>query len=345
MRNAIFTYGRFQPPHIQHRQLFNQLLDKSIELDAKPFIFTSQKSNKFWNDVKKKSYLNDKLYRKMQLNETFCSFSKNENPIKIKDKLKYLKKIVDSYNNEIHLVDVVKEKVYDPFSAVRWLRAKNFEKIYFYVGLDRAANFINAFNKSPDIEVIWGDRDDNAPSGTSTRELALKNRFEHFKSVIDKNNTFFSDDDIHEIIQNIKDGTKVNNDDLIWMDYNNPDVCKNNKFKSPISWGKDWRRRKTYNTRLKKKKANKEIKEAQRKEKKIQREEESYAGLSNDAFTKAFENLKIGGRRRKKKTRKKRKTRRKWSRKYKKSIDCNNPKGFSQKQYCKYGRRKTRRKR
>ena len=29
----------------------------------------------------------------------------------------------------------------------------------------------------------------------------------------------------------------------------------------------------------------------------------------------------------------------KWSIKYKKSINCNRPKGFSQKQYCKYGRR------
>lgn len=28
----------------------------------------------------------------------------------------------------------------------------------------------------------------------------------------------------------------------------------------------------------------------------------------------------------------------KWSRKYKKSINCKKPKGFSQKQYCKYGR-------
>ena len=33
-----------------------------------------------------------------------------------------------------------------------------------------------------------------------------------------------------------------------------------------------------------------------------------------------------------------RKTQRKWSNKYKKSIHCNRPKGFSQKQYCKYGR-------
>ena len=29
---------------------------------------------------------------------------------------------------------------------------------------------------------------------------------------------------------------------------------------------------------------------------------------------------------------------RKWSIKYKKSINCRRPKGFSQKQYCKYGR-------
>lgn len=32
---------------------------------------------------------------------------------------------------------------------------------------------------------------------------------------------------------------------------------------------------------------------------------------------------------------------RKWSLKYKKSINCNRPRGFSQKQHCKYGRRKT----
>lgn len=35
----------------------------------------------------------------------------------------------------------------------------------------------------------------------------------------------------------------------------------------------------------------------------------------------------------------------KWSQKYKKSINCKRPSGFSQKQYCKYGRKKTMRKR
>ena len=30
----------------------------------------------------------------------------------------------------------------------------------------------------------------------------------------------------------------------------------------------------------------------------------------------------------------------KWSLKYKRSINCRRPRGFSQKQYCKYGRKK-----
>ena len=30
--------------------------------------------------------------------------------------------------------------------------------------------------------------------------------------------------------------------------------------------------------------------------------------------------------------------RRRWSMKYKKSINCKRPKGFSQRQHCKYGR-------
>lgn len=36
---------------------------------------------------------------------------------------------------------------------------------------------------------------------------------------------------------------------------------------------------------------------------------------------------------------------RRWSTKYKKSINCRRPKGFSQKQYCKYGRKKQTRRR
>jgi hypothetical protein len=44
---------------------------------------------------------------------------------------------------------------------------------------------------------------------------------------------------------------------------------------------------------------------------------------------------KHGGKRKTKKIR----GGKKWSKKYKKSINCKRPRGFSQRQYCKYGRK------
>jgi hypothetical protein len=55
---------------------------------------------------------------------------------------------------------------------------------------------------------------------------------------------------------------------------------------------------------------------------------------------KKVQNKFQGGHKLKTKTRKLKRGGRKWSAKYKKSINCRRPRGFSQKQYCKYGRRK-----
>ena len=48
-----------------------------------------------------------------------------------------------------------------------------------------------------------------------------------------------------------------------------------------------------------------------------------------------------GGKRRhvRRRTKKRSKKRGKWSKKYKKSINCKRPRGYSQKQYCKYGKK------
>jgi len=45
-----------------------------------------------------------------------------------------------------------------------------------------------------------------------------------------------------------------------------------------------------------------------------------------EEFSESYNEPRAGGKKR-------------WSVKYKKSIDCNNPKGFSQKQYCKRKRK------
>ena len=64
-------------------------------------------------------------------------------------------------------------------------------------------------------------------------------------------------------------------------------------------------------------------------------EDKTNISSENSAFN-PFKSVKGGTRRRKK---------RRWSNKYKKSINCRRPKGFSQKQYCKYGRKKQTRRR
>ena len=38
---------------------------------------------------------------------------------------------------------------------------------------------------------------------------------------------------------------------------------------------------------------------------------------------------------------KNKKSKKRWSLKYKRSIDCKRPRGFSQRQYCNYGRKKS----
>ena len=43
-------------------------------------------------------------------------------------------------------------------------------------------------------------------------------------------------------------------------------------------------------------------------------------------------------------TKKNKRLKKKWSLKYKKSINCKRPRGFSQRQYCNYGRKKSYRK-
>ncbi len=42
-----------------------------------------------------------------------------------------------------------------------------------------------------------------------------------------------------------------------------------------------------------------------------------------------------------KKNKRSKKTKNGWSLKYKKSINCKRPRGFSQRQYCNYGRKKS----
>ena len=62
--------------------------------------------------------------------------------------------------------------------------------------------------------------------------------------------------------------------------------------------------------------------------------------VSYISLTRMFSNNVQNGGKFNKPNKKTRKTRKMWSLNYKKSINCKRPRGFSQRQYCKYGRKK-----
>ena len=68
--------------------------------------------------------------------------------------------------------------------------------------------------------------------------------------------------------------------------------------------------------------------QAQKTKEKLKKKGNEFGNMAS-TFMNSMKNMKKGGR--------------KWSIKYKRSINCKRPKGFSQKQHCKYGRRKSRR--
>jgi hypothetical protein len=68
-----------------------------------------------------------------------------------------------------------------------------------------------------------------------------------------------------------------------------------------------------------------------------EREVDPFVDWINTSLKENSESNKVGGRKTKRRKTHKRSG---WTKKYKKSINCKRPKGFSQKQYCKYGRKK-----
>jgi hypothetical protein len=75
--------------------------------------------------------------------------------------------------------------------------------------------------------------------------------------------------------------------------------------------------------------------------KKKDRSSESFEEWIESKLTKSPSSSQKGGSTRKRRTTKKYRGG-KWSMKYKRSINCRRPKGFSQRQHCKYGRKKMR---
>ena len=189
MRSVVFTFGRFNPPTTGHMKLIEKIVKvaKQNSADYRIFLSRSQDSKK--------------------------------NPLKLKDKVKYLKLSAPKYKSAIR-----SEEVINVFDILVNLHEAGYEKVIMVVGSDRVSEFKNILNKYnkraarhgfyefKEIEVVSaGERDPDADdvsgmSASKLRALASENNFEEFKLGVSPN---LSDRDAKGLFDALRSGMQI----------------------------------------------------------------------------------------------------------------------------------------
>ena len=248
---AVWTYGRFQPPHIAHDKLIDTLVDVADYLpmeNVDAYVFTSQSSNKYNQDHEgneMRKYIRTKQYTEMDGTHgsdkaaaqyhtepgkgDFSKHKFNENPLKIEYKLKLLRKLhgkkyTNTINNKPFVVNVYKEGIYTPYDALEHLNKLGYNKLFFVIGKDREKDFERMIQVGSDagitIYLVVNDRLESQVSGTKVRNYALADDFDRVKSSIlhGENDVRLKDEDIKTLIKNIQDNTFVDDNILKKVD-------------------------------------------------------------------------------------------------------------------------------
>ena len=189
MRSVVFTFGRFNPPTTGHMKLIEKIVKvaKQNSADYRIFLSRSQDSKK--------------------------------NPLKLKDKVKYLKLSAPKYKGAIR-----SEEIVNVFDILVNLHEAGYEKVIMVVGSDRVSEFKNILNKYnkkaarhgfydfKEIEVVSaGERDPDADdvsgmSASKLRALASENNFEEFKLGVSPN---LSDRDAKGLFDDLRSGMQI----------------------------------------------------------------------------------------------------------------------------------------
>lgn len=250
---AVFTYGRFQPPHVKHGELIKTVIDKAEEVGGTPFIFTSQKHNDFENPEKAIKYMKSKAYKNWSSSgfnpELFKSTPLNENPLKPEYKIILLEYMYgDLFQNYEKPCCIVEDRVTNPFSAMYYLIEKGFNKLIMIVGKDREEGFRKTFEKYENVEIHGIQRPEKSYSGTQLRKMAISGDKEALNEAMGNK---LNKEQLNNLMQEINSGVLIQ--DEIMSTLSKP------KTKTLKSKSKTIRRR-NYGGKNKKYKTKKKIK-------------------------------------------------------------------------------------
>jgi nicotinic acid mononucleotide adenylyltransferase len=176
---AFFTFGRFNPPHIGHEALIDEV-KRLAAMEGKPyFIILSASCNKGWESCKK--------FKKQRAESTFTSCKENENPLNIEEKKKFFAAMfpgtrfitADNYGNNI-------------FSVLGAFKRAGYTKLTGVFGEDRAPTFSAMFEKynSPEmtVNVVGVSRDARSASATKLRTACVMyfSTYQKYSRVLEK---------------------------------------------------------------------------------------------------------------------------------------------------------------
>lgn len=189
MKTVVFTFGRFNPPTTGHVKLIEKIVKTARQDSADYRIYLS------WSQDAKK------------------------NPLKLTDKVKYLKLSAPRYKSGIR-----SEEVTNVFGVLVSLHDAGYEKVVMVVGSDRVSEFkilIKKYNgkaarhgsyEFKEIEVVSaGDRDPDADdvsgmSASKLRELASENNFEQFQLGVSPD---LSDSNAKKLFDAVRSGMQI----------------------------------------------------------------------------------------------------------------------------------------
>jgi nicotinic acid mononucleotide adenylyltransferase len=188
-KTVVFTFGRFQPPHIGHALLIRHLHEEAARRNATPYVIVSSSCNEKW--------FTSKIYKEQQKNNTFKSCARNENPLTTKRRIYYLRKMFP--DTKFLSAAEYGPNIFEVIGNLANPEVGGYTKFVGVFGSDRAPTFQKMFDKAeessrkkkeenPDdhldpihIDIVSiGDRDDSADdvrgaSATKMREAAVAN--------------------------------------------------------------------------------------------------------------------------------------------------------------------------
>jgi hypothetical protein len=206
--NAVFTFGRFQPPTKGHGVLIKEVERLAKEVDADGFVFVSS------SIIQSKYFTSKKFYAMMESGK-FESSKDNENPLNVATKVEFLKKMYPDTN--VTFVDTTVCDCKTLPSILKKLQESGYKQIQMVVGSDR----VNTFKKVVNIPVLAAGETRNLTgkatsgnlktvSGTKMRVAAVKENFNTFRNGVKQGD--MTNDNVRVLMKKIRDGLGYKNE-------------------------------------------------------------------------------------------------------------------------------------